>query len=239
MPATTTVSAGVLQLGNGGTTGSISGNIADAGSVIFNRSNDLTYGSVDQRSRKRRHSSGTGTLTLTGTNTYTGGTTISAGVLQLGNGGTTGSVSGNIVDNGALVFNRSDRADLCRGGERQRLAHPGRHRHADPNWSQYLHRRHDDQCGQHPVARRRWNNGQRGRQHRRQRCADVQPLECGDLWRHDQRHRQPHQNRRLNSHSDRRQLLHRRHDDRRRLADHRQWRHSRVASSATSSTMAG
>ena len=39
--------------------------------------------------------SGTGTLTLTGTNTYTGGTTISAGTLQLGNAGATGSIVGN------------------------------------------------------------------------------------------------------------------------------------------------
>jgi autotransporter-associated beta strand protein len=52
--------------------------------------------------------SGHGTLTLTGDSTYTGGTTISAGTLLLGNGGTTGSVVGNIVDNAALAFNRSD-----------------------------------------------------------------------------------------------------------------------------------
>ena len=43
--------------------------------------------------------SGTGTLTLTGTNTYTGGTTISAGTLQLGNATATGSIVGNIIDN--------------------------------------------------------------------------------------------------------------------------------------------
>ncbi len=49
-----------------------------------------------------------GTLVLSGTNTYSGGTTIAAGTLQIGDGGTTGSVLGNIVDNGALVFNRSD-----------------------------------------------------------------------------------------------------------------------------------
>src|SRR5207248_1201842 len=36
---------------------------------------------------------GVGTLVLSGANTYTGGTTISAGTLQLGNGGTTGKLS--------------------------------------------------------------------------------------------------------------------------------------------------
>jgi len=54
--------------------------------------------------------SGTGTITLSGTNTYTGATTVSAGTLQIGNGGTTGSLANNggIVDNSSVIFNRSD-----------------------------------------------------------------------------------------------------------------------------------
>ena len=53
---------------------------------------------------------GAGTLALSGSNTYLGGTTISAGVLQLGNGGATGSLStsSSIVDNGTLAFNRNN-----------------------------------------------------------------------------------------------------------------------------------
>lgn len=44
--------------------------------------------------------SGPATLTLSGDNTYTGATNILAGTLQLGNGGTTGSIVGNVIDNG-------------------------------------------------------------------------------------------------------------------------------------------
>jgi autotransporter-associated beta strand protein len=51
---------------------------------------------------------GGGTLVLTAANTYSGGTTISGGTLQLGNGGTTGSIFGNVADNGVLAINRSD-----------------------------------------------------------------------------------------------------------------------------------
>ncbi|MCR6636526.1 autotransporter outer membrane beta-barrel domain-containing protein [Devosia sp.] len=51
---------------------------------------------------------GAGTLTLTGANSFVGGTTIDAGTLQLGGGGTSGSILGNVTNSGVLAFNRSD-----------------------------------------------------------------------------------------------------------------------------------
>ena len=51
---------------------------------------------------------GASTLILTADNSYAGGTTIAAGTLQVGNGGTTGSVgTGPVLDDSALVFDRS------------------------------------------------------------------------------------------------------------------------------------
>jgi len=49
-----------------------------------------------------------GTLILARNNTYTGLTTISGGTLSIGSGGTTGAVAGGILNNAALVFDRSD-----------------------------------------------------------------------------------------------------------------------------------
>jgi autotransporter-associated beta strand protein len=103
----TTVTAGTLQLGNGGTTGSIIGNVADNGTLAFNRSDIVTFAGVISGTGSLAQA-GIGTAILTADNTYSGGTTITAGKLQLGNGGTTGSIVGNVVDNGALVFERSD-----------------------------------------------------------------------------------------------------------------------------------
>lgn len=50
----------------------------------------------------------TGALILSADNTYSGGTTVTSGTLQIGAGGTTGSVAGNITNNDTLVFNRSN-----------------------------------------------------------------------------------------------------------------------------------
>jgi len=53
---------------------------------------------------------GAGTLTLSGNNTYTGATTISAGTLQIGNGGVSGTIAtaSDVTNNAALVYNRSN-----------------------------------------------------------------------------------------------------------------------------------
>jgi autotransporter-associated beta strand protein len=53
---------------------------------------------------------GPGSLTLTGTNSYTSTTTINAGILQIGNGGTSGSLAAAsaINNNATLIFNHSD-----------------------------------------------------------------------------------------------------------------------------------
>ena len=109
----TTISAGTLQLGNGGTTGSITGNVTDNGILAFDRSDSVTFGGVISGTGNVAQT-GPGTLILTGTNTYTGGTKINAGTLQVGNGGTTGSIAGDVVDNGTLAFNRSDSVTFAR-----------------------------------------------------------------------------------------------------------------------------
>lgn len=107
----TTIFAGTLQLGNGGTSGSIVGDVINDGALMFNRSDTMIFpgaisgtGSVSQI--------GTGTTVLTANSIYTGGTTIAGGTLQLGNGGTTGSIVGNVTNNGSLAFNRSNSMDF-------------------------------------------------------------------------------------------------------------------------------
>jgi fibronectin-binding autotransporter adhesin len=91
--------ASALQIGNGGTSGSIYGNIIDDGSLRFDRSDVVAYagsisglGSVSQI--------GPGTTIFSGDSPYSGGTYVSAGTL-----GVTGALTNSVatVESGATL----------------------------------------------------------------------------------------------------------------------------------------
>jgi fibronectin-binding autotransporter adhesin len=100
--------ASTLNLGTGGLAGAIiTPAIDNRGRIVANFTDTLTL-AADIFGAGALSKAGPGTLILTGTNTYTGGTTISGGTLQLGNGGASGSIVGNVTNNGTLAITRSD-----------------------------------------------------------------------------------------------------------------------------------
>jgi len=105
---TTTISTGTLQLGDGGTTGSLSTSSAIVNNANFaiNRSNAVVQGtdfsgSAITGATGSLTQAGSGTTTLNAANTYGGGTTVNAGTLLVNN--TTGSGTGT----GSVTVNNS------------------------------------------------------------------------------------------------------------------------------------
>lgn len=79
--------------GTGTNTLTVSGNTSPAAFALA-----ITDGTTAKTALTR---SGTGTLTLTGANTYTGGTTVNGGVLNVNTGGTLGGSAGSLTVNAA------------------------------------------------------------------------------------------------------------------------------------------
>ena len=102
-------------IGNGGTSGSIaSSSITNYGRVVFNRSDEVTYGG-QITANGTFEQIGAGKLILTADNTTRGNVSIGENsTLQLGSGGSTGWIggtngyAGSISNQGSLIYNRSD-----------------------------------------------------------------------------------------------------------------------------------
>lgn len=105
----TTINAGVVQVGNGSTTGALgSGNITNNASLVFQQTdNRSVVGAI--RGSGSLTQNGATVLTLSGATEYTGPTTIASGAtLQFGSGAATGSTSTSAInDDGRVVFNSS------------------------------------------------------------------------------------------------------------------------------------
>jgi fibronectin-binding autotransporter adhesin len=109
----TVVAAGGLQIGSGGTSGTLPGDVSLAAgtTLTVNRSDAVSLaGAVGGAGGLVKR--GAGGLTLTGANTYLGGTTVEGGSVIVGAGGTSGGIApgGGLTLAAAtvLAFDRSD-----------------------------------------------------------------------------------------------------------------------------------
>lgn len=104
---TTTINAGGLSLGTGGTTGALGlGNIVNNGSLVINRSNTYVMPNLITGSGSLTNQ-GSGTSSLTNINTYAGGTTVNAGKLGIYNSGSVGAGAITAANGTSLLFGRA------------------------------------------------------------------------------------------------------------------------------------
>jgi len=107
----TTITAGVLQIGGGGTSGSIAGNIANDSILAFSRSDQYTHGGVISGTGDVQVL-GSGTLVLSGDNTYTGSTLLLAGTLRPASPMAISTTDALVFNGGTLQFSAGNTADL-------------------------------------------------------------------------------------------------------------------------------
>lgn len=100
----TDVYAGTLQIGDGGTTGTLgTGSVADNAALVFNRSNAYTVSNAISGSGTLTQS-GSGALILSGTNSYSGGTTVNAGTLKFNSASALPSTGTTMINSGGALL---------------------------------------------------------------------------------------------------------------------------------------
>jgi autotransporter-associated beta strand protein/T5SS/PEP-CTERM-associated repeat protein len=96
----TTINGGTLQIGNGGTSGFVQGNInLNNSTLTFNRSGNVTFNGTISGSGQLTKT-GNGTLTLSGNNNFTGTVNINSGTLLLGSSNVIANTATNMSLNG-------------------------------------------------------------------------------------------------------------------------------------------
>ncbi|HWU56471.1 MAG TPA: autotransporter domain-containing protein [Rhizomicrobium sp.] len=99
---TTTITAGTLQIGNGTANAVLGGSIVDNSALVVDVPGNLLFGGISGSGSVQQIGSNS-TLMLVGTNTYTGGTIISSGTVQLGP--QLASIVASLAPTGALTVN--------------------------------------------------------------------------------------------------------------------------------------
>jgi fibronectin-binding autotransporter adhesin len=103
----TTINNGLLQVGDGGASGTVgTGGVENNHGLDFNRTGTvIVSGAITGTGAVTND--GPGTAILAGNNSYSGGTVINAGTIQIGNGGGTGTLNtgSRVIDNGTIIFN--------------------------------------------------------------------------------------------------------------------------------------
>jgi autotransporter-associated beta strand protein len=103
----TFIHGGTLQLGAGGTTGSLGGtssNVINNAALVVNRSNDLTLANAISGTGTLTKQ-GAGVLTLGNSNTYSGATTLSGGLIAIAGTGSFGNTTALTIDGAGVRWN--------------------------------------------------------------------------------------------------------------------------------------
>jgi autotransporter-associated beta strand protein len=100
----TFIHEGTLQIGAGGTTGTLSGaNVINHAALVFDRMDASTAAQVISGTGTLTKN-GSGTLTLGNANTYTGATTLNGGLVNIGSTASFGATSSLTLDGGGIQW---------------------------------------------------------------------------------------------------------------------------------------